>query len=327
MNLKYKISIQLVAGLFFFGVAYNVNAKANQQTLVAPIGNIGILQAPDPPPPGGPHVYGATGPSPNWSIAQWNIPGGQLSAFRSSDATNNEWVASSAEAKVSVSGPLKNRSVTLWQDGAVLPCTTSAGKPRESDLFLSANSGGLHAPSILAMEQKGRSTETLSELQALMIKAQISILEGLSKTQKGCEVNQGSALIGLILTSDVHSHKQTLFYKVILDKLCGLQSPERAKTCAAAQAEQVYYARDNPYGVNDFLNLIGGSLMSGQSQRSLELNLLPRLIEAIKNGPKDMDRNPSHWSVTGFYVGQAIWGDVTLRSSWINLQLLADRAQ
>ncbi|MDE2238698.1 MAG: hypothetical protein KGJ73_02065 [Rhodospirillales bacterium] len=325
MKLWTKISANFLIGICLLGVA---NAKVFQNSLISPIGNIGILQPPDPPPPGGPYVYGQMGPSPNWSIAQWNIPGDQLSGFHHfTTTTGTEWVASSTEAEVRVSGPLNNRYVTLRQDGSILPCITSAGKPRESDLFLSANSGNLHQPSILAMNQKGGASSTLSGLSALVVDANVSVSEGLLKTQNGCGVNQGSALIGVILTSDSHPKKETLFYKIILDKLCGSQSAEREKICTAKPVSQTYYTKGNPYGVNDFLNLTDGTLMSGQSSRQLDVNLLPRLIIAIRNGPMGMDRNPNHWSVTGFYVGQAIWGRVTLKSTWSNLHLLAYRSE
>ncbi|MGE4481624.1 hypothetical protein [Acidocella sp.] len=325
MKLETKIALKFLVGISFFSVA---KAKVYQDSLLSPIENIGILQPPDPPPPGGPYVYGQMGPSPNWSIAQWNIPGGQLSAFQHFTTDKGiEWVASSREAEVRVLGSSKHRSVTLWQDGSVLPCMTFAGRPRESDLFLSANRGDLHYPSVLAMNQKRGASLALSSFNTLTVEANIFLSEGVSGVGKGCEVNQGSAIIGIILTSDSHPRKQTLFYKIILDKLCRQHSIKGTNNCSATPTSQNYYARRNPYGVNDFLNLVDGTLMSGQEERHLNINLLPRLIVAIRNGPMDMDKNLLHWSVTGFYVGQAIWGNVTLKSTWSNLRLLACRYQ
>jgi hypothetical protein len=65
--------------------------------------------------------------------------------------------------------------------------------------------------------------------------------------------------------------------------------------------------------------------MHGQEILLLNLALLERLQQAVLQSPPTMDHDLSHWKIGHMYFGQAIWGDVTLRTSWMNIQLTGYR--
>jgi hypothetical protein len=44
--------------------------------------------------------------------------------------------------------------------------------------------------------------------------------------------------------------------------------------------------------------------------RSIDMDVLPRHKLVIETEPGDIDRDPSHWVLSGVYLGQHIWGDV-----------------
>jgi hypothetical protein len=306
------------AWLFAPGLAW-----AEAQELLPPIGDIGIRHAPDPPPPGGPRLYGATGPAPNWRIAQWNIPVGELSPFRPDPALGPGGVVATApEAEVRITRANGETIVALRQDGAVLPCTTAAGKPRESDLLFSPAALNKPGPGFTPAAGEW----PLAALRALIFTATVTITEGQAATRKNCAVNQGGALVALILTSkgDGHGHhRQTLFYQFRLDRFCRHNQGDALRFCLRPLRQPQYFFRANPFGVDDFLSLAGQKLMSGAEQRALRVDLLPRLNLVLRQAPPGMDRNPADWSITGFYLGQAIWGDITLATSWRQLHLRA----
>lgn len=300
-------------------------AIAAPQDMVQPIGDIGLLAPPDPPGPGGPKFYSETGPKPNWNIAQWNIPGGALSPFQknvSGDTTT--YTASASEARLKIIRHGNDVQVDLAQDGTVLPCETAAGRPRESDFLLSPNGQHANFPGVPGLTIQGDAKMPLSRLSSVVFEAGLSVTEGITQQRKGCPVDQGSALLGVILTNFTKSHAQTMFYQLNFDQLCGIQPQARDKLCHAVHDKPLYFFRTNPFGVADFLPLLGMSFVHSQEQRQLDLDILPRLRIIVQNGPVGMDRDLSHWTVTGLYVGQAIWGDVTLASQWRNIHLLVE---
>ena len=295
-----------------------------QVDLLQPIHNIALKAPPDPPPPGGPKFYSRTGPDPNWSVDQWNIPDGALSPFTAQIVDGNTVYYSSApEASVKIIQGRQGTQIDLAQNGEVLPCMTKTGLPRESDLLLSANSSPVNSPGVPGMALEGRSNPSLSVLSSLRFKANLVVTEGVIRAGKECGVSQGSALLGIIL-SDAQSHpQQTMFYQLSFDRLCGIQPRGRDKLCHEMRRTPLFFSRKNPYGVADFLPLLGIPFMHGHDHLHLDFDVLPRLQEIIQTGPEGSDHNLSHWVVSGLYVGQAIWGGVTLGSSWQGIRLLA----
>ncbi len=277
---------------------------AAAQNLLPGFTGFTIDEPPDPPPPGGPRHYGATGADTPWVIAQWNIPGGALSPF--APAPDGSLTAAAAEAAVHV---LPGHSVEISQTGAVLPCETMPGIPRESDLFI--------APVHSQLARMGPALASFASLHQLV---EVSVTASLLP-QHVCRVNQGSALLAVILVDHAVKPAQSFFYQLALSQTC--QPGLGGTPCPAQHHRMFYYFRNNPYGADDYLPMAGHAFIASSTPVHLDIDLLPRLKAAIAGGPSAMDKNLSHWVLASVYCGQHIWGGVTLRTSWSGYQLIA----
>ena len=116
-------------------------ASATSRSMFKPPFDFSIRDSRQPPAPGGPRPYTATGLNAAWSVIAWNIPGGDLPSFqRSKKGADTIFVSHAAEASVTVEQqPDGQARYSLSQDGAALPCNTSEGRPRESDFFAHPN--------------------------------------------------------------------------------------------------------------------------------------------------------------------------------------------
>lgn len=307
------------------GVAGKITNHAGQAIdLIVPPRGFLLLEPQSPPPKGGPFPYANTGPGANWNIASWDIPGGKLPPFtRRQSGGTVTWESSAAAASVRIDAVENGTTVLmLSQNGAALPCTTNRGTPRESDLFAGPNDGRF-APPALSGTPALQKRVPLSDLSQLLVRAQVKIVAHDVPSPKGCEVSQGGALISVVLSNP--SRKQTLFYKVKLNNICGPQSIGRSRWCHKFNQRPVsrFYFSRNPFGVDDFLPLSGRAWVAEKQWHDIELDLLPRILTSVQAGPPELDRDLSHWMVSSFYVGQHIWGDVSLTSSWRNMMLTA----
>ncbi len=318
--------------IFFFAalVAFFSNfkptyAESRQLNLVTPINDVGILEPQDPPLPGGPKIYSSTGPQPNWSIAQWNIPGKKLPKF--TETTSSKEKIFYTESKESSVKLYKNKTINeivLAQNGTILPCTNSNSQPRESDLLIGANSNGAKPPQVIGMPlDHAHQNPPLSEYSRIIFAGEVEVQQGLTKSEKHCGINQGGALVAFVLDDPYSQPKQTLFYKTSLSQMCNSGTLARLKPCSQLRSTPLFYWRNNPYGVDDYLPLLGHPFLGNGNPAYLQFDVLPRLKEVIEQGPKGIDRNLSHWSIDNFYVGQHIWGDVKLMSTWSNFKILA----
>jgi hypothetical protein len=295
-------------------------AQAVPQDLLVPIGNVGLLQPSSAHGPGGAKFYSWTGPAPNWRVAQWNMPGTELSPFTTATSGGaTVYSTASQEASVTISQSNNGTEVNFAQNGTVLPCETANGKGRESDLFIAPNSDHPNAPGVPGIVAH----PVLSSLASLTISAQITVTDGLTATSKGCPVNQAGALAAVVLRNIAPGVHQTLFYQLTFSKFCGPGTVTRVKICNAIAQQPQFYFKTNPFGANDLAAPLGIAMLSSSDTRTVNVDVLPRLKMAIETGPPDVDRDLSHWVVGGFYLGQHIWGDVTMQSSWQNIHLLA----
>ncbi|MCB8877094.1 hypothetical protein [Acidisoma silvae] len=299
-------------------------ARAGEVTLLKPLDSISIHSPVQPVPPGGPFPYTASGPAASWGVVAWDIPGGNLSAF-SSVAAGAATLSTSQSAEASVTVLRASRggtAITLSQDGAVLPCLTAGGQPRESDLFLSPNkqtnrleidgyTSALHA-------------NPLTDLRHLYAAATVSYTATPSAKREICGVAQGGALIAVIL--DNRTAHQTLFYQLALTTVCGPQPAPRLAFCAKMRSApwSNFFFTKNPFGVDDKLPLLGQRFLMPGETRTLHVDLLPRLIGFLRAGPFALDSDPGHWTIDSFYAGQHIWGGVKLTTHWSSIQLVAD---
>ncbi len=293
-------------------------AQPGETALLPPFRHFALRSPEYPPPPGLPDLYAATGSEPDWQIVQWNIPGERLAPFFE-DRVGNHLVlkALSPEATVQIIQKENRRTVELAQDGAVLPCNDAHGAPRESDLFLQ--------PNYSEFGENGRRKKTvrLSELRSLILTATVSIRYRMIDRPKGCVVNQGNAIIAVVLNNLTQNPTQTLFYQLGLNQPCGLGPGPRMRLCEAGTRVPHFFAIRNPFGLDDSLPLLGLPYVTGERPRSIVIDLLPRVRQLIVSGPAKMDRNPSHWVVNSAYAGQHILGDFRLSSIWDQFQIEA----
>ncbi len=296
---------RILAALVWFTPAGN--ALAQPQTDMLYGFDDFVLHNPDAP--GGKVTnYSVTAPGGHWTIAQWDIPGGNLSPFA---ATAKDYKATAAEADVTISKtPNGAVTVALEQNGAHLPCNHPNGGPRESDLFFGSK------PKPDAFERT-----PLSGFKALRQIFQLSSVGANASTTRPCQTNKGAGIVSVVLTDrDVHP-TQTFFYQLIVSTVC--REEVRSSPCNKPHADIQFFYMRNPYGANDYLNLLGISMVSGSEIKSVDVDILPRLKRAIAIGPSEMDHDLSHWQIGGVYGGQIIWGDVTLKTVWRNYRLVA----
>jgi hypothetical protein len=298
-------------------------ASAESRLMFKPPFDFSIRDSREPPAPGGPRPYTATAPNSAWSVIAWNIPGGDLPPFqRSKSGGDTVFVSRAAEAGVTVvQQPDGQASYSFSQDGAALPCNTPKGKPRESDLFAHPNDAQNKFETNAYLAKIG--SIKIGDLKSLISVATLSYNARLSVLRRECSVAQGAAVIALILRDFVD--RQTLFYQMELSQACGLQPGPREARCEhlTKTPRPNFFARKTPFGIDDPLPLHGQPFLADGETRKLSIDLLPRVKIAIATGPQGMSRDPSHWTVTGYYNGQIIFGGLRLETTWANVSLIA----
>ena len=264
-------------------------------------------------------VYSPTGPFPRWHISQWSIPGGKLPTFqRSEGPMGTIYESNAAEAEIRIVMPADGESdkFIMAQNGRVLPCTNSNGSARESDLFVGAAGDGSKLPLVPAQVIPRDAMPALSRLKSLVISLEGESVGENLKFSKGCDVNQGSAIVSLILRNDFSNPKSVLFYQLSLYSFCGKGSPARVEICLKANTTEHFFSRVNPFGISDHVELFDAPHPDHKSPSVYEVDLLPRLVAGLKSGRRILDQDPEHWKVSGTYFGQIVWGDVSFKSTW-----------
>ncbi|HJS84752.1 MAG TPA: hypothetical protein VJ779_04775 [Acetobacteraceae bacterium] len=317
---KYRsIDNRLIAGVLLMSCGA-LPAQAASLALLAPFGDFALRDPAEPAQPGPPVFYDATSREAGWHIVQWDIPGGRLSPFSRSKSGAVEVIDSTApEAAIRIIRGPRRRAIKLVQDGAVLPCTDKHGAPRESDLFFGPKDRAAPGPNALTA-----GPIRLDQIRSLVLTTTARVRYGMTAFPKGCPINQGAAIAAVVLNNLFKHPAQTLFYKVSLSAPCGPGPAARVRMCEAGTKAAGFYFRHNPFGVDDWLPLLGQPFLAEGERREITLDLLPRLRQLIASGPEEMDHDPAHWVIDNAYAGQHIWGDFRLASSWEGFQLSAD---
>jgi len=294
-------------------------AQAAPRSLLTPFGDFAIRAPNLPTRPEPPNYYATSGPDPGWQIAQWDIPAGRLSPFRTSrEGAREVLTATSPEATVRlVRGP-GSESITLVQDGAVLPCLTAKGEPRESDLFFSPKDRSSPGPKALTSDPV-----PLAGVRSLVLATTVTFRIGATSRPKGCRVNQNMTLASVVLNDRIARPPQTFFYQLALAPSCGPDSVPRWQPCDSGGQAAWFYSTRRPFGADDYLPNLGERYLKNGERRALTVDVFPRIMRLIESGPKPMDHDPRHWEVDNFYAGQAIWGDVRLSTTWERFQIVA----
>ncbi|HEX3863046.1 MAG TPA: hypothetical protein VHY35_15275 [Stellaceae bacterium] len=291
-------------------------AASNATELAPPFSDLS-LREPDEPARIPPAVYDKTGPAPNWVVSQWSIPGGKLSAFVRSSGQDGDTIfhASAAAASVKVKRNGDHEVIDLAQNGTVLPCRNKSGTPRESDLFLS--------PAAPLRGKDAAQPYRLSELKSLHQTVDMTVTEGerLSGDVQSCDLNMGSALTSVILKD--MAAKQTIFYQLKLNIVCFADTAAYIAKCRRKPARMaVFWGKPPRFGVDDFLPLLGEPFLQTGEARHSNVDLLPRLLTFVRLIPA-IDQDLSHWTLSGIYIGQHIWGKVLLSTEWRAFNLTA----
>ena len=325
MNIKIVVW-QLILTVFV-AIAFEApRAVAEDVNLVAPMNDFLLLEPALPPPKGGPFGYGPTGGAPQWEIVQWNMPGGKLPLFTSDAAGDNLHLHSRTKVAgirlaFSGQGEQKSTHVVLHQDGSFIPCMTAAGQAKEWDFFLSPGGDHIPAPGRPGMLMLGANNPSLDQMDKLMEYATVKVTGTVAPKPKGCHVNLGSTLMAMYLSN--HTSHQTMSYQLKLSRICGKNERVKLNGCDdGTHREQSYYSKNNPFGLDDYLPLLGQPWIRSGETRQIAVNLKPRLVKAITALPS-ADTDMSHWVITGVYIGQHVWGDVALWSEWQNYRLVA----
>lgn len=307
----------------FCSVVHPSFAAARDVPLIVPMSGFSLLDPTFPPGPGGPKPYSQTTGPLQWAVGPWGSPGGRMPGFSTfSDGAETIFSTRAPAVGVSVAiGPV-GTTLTLEQDGRVVPCTGSNHKVLEFDLFAEPNSANVKSPRqsrYLWSELRG---PALSGLTHLMFGADVTMSEGLATSRKQCRVNSGSVVFAVILVDRSVHPSQVFFYQLLLSRLCGSDASLKLLSCAPPKSMYQYFVK-GPFGTDDYLPLSGKPwLLQGQATK-LYVDLLPRLVSAIRTGRGGIDQNLSHWTVGSVYLAQIMYGDVTLQSTWRNICLVS----
>ena len=291
-------------------------AAAAETDLYRSLDGFALREPDNPPPPGGPRVYSQTSSDPHWFVSQWKIAGAKLSPFvQSREGGGTVFRAATSAAHVTISHVGGGSTVELGQDGSIVPCVTEAGRPREADLFLSAG----HQTGITPGSRDGRPLTSLSRLREI---ATVSFAAEPAPSPKGCDVSKGAVIVAIILRDFAVEPAQTFFYQLLLADFCLRNG--RGRPCDRPATRMQNYTAKNPFGANDRLVFFDSGLAVNAAPRSIDIDVLERLKQAVGNGPAAMDRDVAHWSVTGGYLGLISFGDVKLGSTWSGYRLVAE---
>jgi hypothetical protein len=309
----------LVAVLLLFVAMQFVYAAP--RSLLTSFGNFAIRAPGSPAGSRPPDFYAASGPDPGWQILQWDIPAGRLSPFRTKrEGAREVLTATSPEATVRlVRGPGRE-SITLTQDGAVLPCLTARGEPRESDLLFGPKDRSVPGPNALTTDPV-----PLASIRSLVLGTTVTFRINSTSRPKGCSVNQNMTAAAVVLNDRVTRPPQTFFYQLALAPSCGPDSVPRWQPCDTGGHAAWFYSSRKPFGADDYLPNLGEPFLKNGERRALTVDMLPRIMRLIESGPEPMDHDPRHWEIDNFYAGQAIWGDLRLSTTWEGFQIVATR--
>ena len=196
------------------------------------------------------------------------------------------------------------------------------GGPLEFDLFAEPNGPYAKAPRQSGYLWSDAQGPVLSGLTHLTFDGDVMLSEGLATSRKQCQANFGNLVFAVILNDHAVHPAQVFFCQLFLSRLCGADPSLKLRSCAQPKSMFQYFVK-NPFGTDDDLPLAGQPwLLQGQPTR-VQLDLLPRLIGAIRSGRGGMDQNLSDWTVGSVYLGQIMYGDVTLQSTWRDVRLVA----
>ena len=311
-------------------------AETSGLLFAAPIGF--HLQSTRPAAAGGPGFYGATRPTANWNIAQWQNPGGDVPAF--APIGSGAYRAQSATTEVTAretDGHLA--SYELSQDGATLACAAAAtgGDPPEFDLFAQPNGNEAgNAPTALVPGVTAYPGMPLTRLSALRLGTTATITRLWNAAAGRCAVNQRGVLLAVILDNygDATHPSQTLFYEIYLySSRCDAAADDAACSRATPVAGAFYIdgsgagigkdaaggVRHQEFNYGEDIAAYGLPALVPQRPQDIAIDVLGHVQRVLRSGPNGLEPDLAHWFLVGAYHGQQIWGKIGLSTAWTPL--------
>jgi hypothetical protein len=315
------LGLRMMALCFSFGLLGAASAK--EIPLIAPMSGFSLLDPTYPPGPGGPKPYSQTDGSLRWGVGPWHSPGGRMPPFsKQQDGAETVYSTRAPAVGVSVAISPTGTTLTLEQDGRVVPCTGSNNKTFEFDLFAKPNVPNVKAPRLSGYSRSGPYGPALSDLTGLMFGANVTMTQGLATSRKQCRVNFGNTVFAVILNDRSAHPSQVFFYQLFLSRFCGSDASVKLPACTPPKNMYQFFVK-TPFGTDDYLPLAGKPWLLQRQSTEIQVDLLPRLISAIRTGRGGIDQNLSHWTVGSVYLGQIMYGDITLQSTWRDVSLVA----
>ena len=249
--------------------------------------------------PGG-ALYGAAAGTASWHVGQWNNPSGNIPDFVNSKAANESLL---------VSNEGSGEAIDIAQTGRWLECGPP-NKPTEFDGLIGANAKSIYpgVPSAGGIDLEKTSLAGFTSLtESITVKA---VSAELTPGVQQCPTSKAVALAALVFT-DV-SQKSTLFFQIILGAF-------------NTNPHNVWWARgtnNRRFGYNYVPDRIL-SLGSG-GEKTLDRDVFPLLSLLIENNSVGMDNDLSHWRLSGAYFGNAIYGQVDIKTEWQGYRLVGE---
>jgi len=133
-------------------------------------------------------------------------------------------------------------------------------------------------------------------------------------------LDQGVAMGAVVLSNKTTG--QTLFYQLLL-------SASNDSVSQVCTGPAIWFWGPEPgatsvYGVDEYLGTAYGQPCAtvNDAGQTYEVDLLPRLKSFITNSPNGaLDKDYSHWIVSGAYWGNDVLGGATITDKWTNISL------
>lgn len=236
-------------------------------------------------------LYGPTSGNADWNISQWHAPKGELEGFKGG-------VAKGPNQNVRV----LDGSYEIESDGNGLACGQEYGA------FAGANNPRVHKRYPSAY----RESPPLSAMRRLKHRIALTPLAELVR-DRNCQVTRGVIMTAVVLRN-THTDA-TFFYQLRLRKVN--RAPEPHWWWKGERGG----GKGKNFGFGDNLETFGMGDAQLNRRTIVEVDLLPRLKELLRDPQVNIDRDPSHWVVSGTYHGQGIYGNIKILTRWDSFSL------
>ncbi len=278
---------------------------------------------------GRPARYNATLPTANWNLAPQGQPGdfGAITYSTPSPGVQ-QWSETNGWASADFTLNQGAYVVTLHQDGTQATCVDpTSGTPAEHDYFIQPDSNAINSNFYAST----LNFPTLGQLSSFMVSGQVTMTQ-LSRPDatSSCTANHASINYGVTLTDNAVTPVQMFWYAIKLGSVCepataaaddpqylncmsSLRNPVSVEYWTGAEPPSAHVTGSI---INFAVSDLSGPILSAPGTLNLSVDLLPRISGYITAGQYGIDTDLSHWKIDGVNMGQELWGDVLLETTW-----------